>query len=143
MKKNITTPIKTLSKNYVRCGVLGWCIEILYTSLAQGRDKNRTLTGQTSIYMFPIYGAACLFAPLYPALKRFPWPVRGLFYMNLIYLTEYLSGRLLMKKDCCPWDYSDSPFHYKKVIRLDYAPYWFATGLLYEKFLLPKSNRVF
>ncbi|MBS7302702.1 MAG: hypothetical protein KIG50_01010 [Lachnospiraceae bacterium] len=135
MKKDIITPIKNLSKNYVRCGVLGWCIEILFTSLTQGLKKNRTLTGRTSIFMFPIYGAACLLSPLYPLIKRFSWPVRGIFYMNLIYLTEYLSGRFLMKKNCCPWDYSSSPLNYKKVIRLDFAPYWFATGLLYEKFL--------
>lgn len=88
--------------------------------------------------MFPIYGAACLIAPLYPLLKHFAWPIRGLFYMNMIYLGEYLSGTYLMKKDCCPWDYSDSPYHYKKVIRFDYAPYWFATGLLYERILKTK-----
>lgn len=135
MENNILTSLKKLPKNYIRCGILGWCIEILFTSLTAGPKNNRALMGKTSIFMFPIYGAACLFAPLYPLLKRFAWPIRGLCYMNLIYLGEYLSGTFLMKKDCCPWDYSESPYNYKKVIRLDYAPYWFATGLLYEKFL--------
>lgn len=60
--------------------------------------------------------------------------------MNLIYLGEYLSGTFLMKKDRCPWDYSASPYNYKKVIRLDFAPCWFATGLLYEKFLVQKNK---
>ncbi len=138
MKKNIFRSVKTLSENYIRCGVVGWCLEILFTSLTTDRKTNRTRMGKTSIFMFPIYGAACLIAPLYPLLKRFAWPIRGLFYMNMIYLGEYLSGTYLMKKDCCPWDYSDSPYHYKKVIRFDYAPYWFATGLLYERILKTK-----
>ncbi len=135
MKKENNQPIKTLSKNYIRCGVLGWCIEILFTSLSQKPGQNRALMGKTSIIMFPIYGCACLLAPLYPLIKRFAWPIRGLIYMNLIYLMEYASGTFLMKKECCPWDYSSSKYHYKKVIRLDFAPYWFCTGLLYERFL--------
>lgn len=134
MKKEIS-PVKNLSKNYIRCGVLGWCLEILFTSLSQGPSKNRSLMGKTSILMFPIYGAACLFQPLYPLIKKLAWPLRGLLYMNLIYLMEYLSGIFLMKRNCCPWDYSSAKYNYKKVIRLDFAPYWFCTGLLYEKFL--------
>ena len=135
MKKETSQSIQNLSKNYIRCGVLGWCIEILFTSLTQKPAQNRALMGKTSIFMFPIYGCACLLAPLYPFIKRFAWPIRGVIYMNLIYLMEYMSGTFLMKKERCPWDYSDSKFHYKKVIRLDFAPYWFCTGLLYERFL--------
>ena len=84
MKNNILTSLKKLPKNYIRCGILGWCIEILFTSLTAGPKNNRALMGKTSIFMFPIYGAACLFAPLYPLLKRFAWPIRGLCYMNLM-----------------------------------------------------------
>lgn len=34
-----------------------------------------------------------------------------------------------------PWDYSHARLNVKGVIRLDYAPVWFLTGLLYEKLL--------
>lgn len=55
--------------------------------------------------------------------------------MNGIFSMEYLTGTLLKKKDFCPWDYSKVPLNYHGVIRLDYAPVWFLTGLLYEKIL--------
>ena len=139
MNTEISKPFKHVSKNFIRCGVLGWCLEILFTSLTSSHATNRSLMGKTSIFMFPIYGAACLFGPLYPYIKKLAWPFRGLLYMNLIYLGEYLSGILLMKFNCCPWDYSAARYNYKSVIRLDFAPFWFCTGLLYERFL--RSNK--
>ena len=39
----------------------------------------------------------------------------------------------------CPWDYSHTPFHYKGIIRMDYLPVWFVTGLLFEKILTKSS----
>ena len=45
------------------------------------------------------------------------------------------TGMLLKHYDMCPWDYSGNPLNYKGVIRLDYAPLWFCTGLLFEKIL--------
>ena len=42
--------------------------------------------------------------------------------MLCIYLGEYISGRLLKRKDMCPWDYSDCPLQYQGVIRFDFAP---------------------
>ena len=135
MKSNVSCTIQNFGKNYIRCGILGWCLEILFTSLSEGPGKNRTLTGKTSIYMFPIYGFACLFKPIYSLIHKLAWPIRGILYMNLIYLVEYFSGIFLMKRNCCPWDYSNAKYNYKKVIRLDFAPYWFCTGLLYEHFL--------
>ena len=56
--------------------------------------------------------------------------------MLCIYLGEYISGRLLKNKDMCPWDYSDCPLQYQGVIRFDFAPLWFLTGLLFERVIL-------
>ena len=56
--------------------------------------------------------------------------------MLCIYLGEYISGRLLKNKDMCPWDYSDCPLQYQGVIRFDFAPLWFLTGLLFERVCL-------
>ena len=64
--------------------------------------------------------------------------VRGSIYMLGIFAAEYSSGMLLKKYHLCPWDYSQVPYNYKGVIRLDYAPVWFFTGLLYEKILSKK-----
>ena len=38
-----------------------------------------------------------------------------------------------------PWDYSGVPHQYKGVIRLDYLPVWFLTGLFFEKILTKSS----
>ena len=48
---------------------------------------------------------------------------------------EFSTGLLLKHYNVCPWDYSRYPLNYKGVIRLDYAPLWFCTGLLFEKIL--------
>ena len=55
--------------------------------------------------------------------------------MILCFTVEYLSGRLLWKHDLCPWDYGKSRFHIHRIIRLDYAPWWFLAGLFFEKIL--------
>lgn len=40
----------------------------------------------------------------------------------------------------CPWDYSDCPLQYQGVIRFDFAPLWFLTGLLFERVILCRSG---
>uniref|UniRef100_UPI0040576201 putative ABC transporter permease n=1 Tax=Acetatifactor sp. TaxID=1872090 RepID=UPI0040576201 len=129
-------------QNFLRCGLMGWCMEIVFTSLDAFRRKDFTLKGNTSIWMFPIYGCAALFAPIYRLLQKKPFWVRGLTYMSLIFSGEYLSGRLLSLRAMCPWDYSNSRWNIRSIIRLDYAPLWFGAGLLFEKILLfKKPNR--
>lgn len=91
--------------------------------------------GQTSLWMFPIYGSACLLEPLFKKLKKIPIQVRGSIYALCIFAGEYLSGRFLDKRALCPWNYERSRWHIRKVVRLDYFPNWFFAGLLFEKLL--------
>ena len=51
-------------KNFLRCGVFGWCLEIFWTSLDSLRRGELKLMGQSSAWMFPIYGMAALIRPL-------------------------------------------------------------------------------
>lgn len=125
-------------KNFLRCGLTGWCMEIFFTSLDSLRRRDYKLKGNTSIWMFPIYGCAALFAPIHRLLRRTPFWVRGLTYMSLIFSGEYISGRLLSKHSMCPWDYGRSKWHIRRVVRLDYAPVWFGAGLLFERILLSR-----
>ena len=97
--------------------------------------------GSVLIWMFPIYGMAFLFAPLSKLLRRRSAWFRGSVYMCLIFLTEYVSGTILKKRNCCPWDYSHAKLNIHGIIRLDYAPVWFLTGLLYERFLTRADRR--
>lgn len=130
--------------NFIKCGLTGWCMEILFTALDSFRRRDMTLRGKTSVWMFPIYGCAAVLAPLSRLLRGKSFWIRGLTYMNLIFSAEYLSGRLLEKRQLCPWDYSRSRWNVRHLIRLDYAPYWFGAGLLFERMLTappPKSSR--
>ncbi len=131
--------MKKIIINFLRCGTLGWCIEIVFTSINALKEHNLKLIGNTSIWMFPIYGSMCLLAPFIKVLKKLNWMIRGVLYTFLIFTGEYFSGSLLMKKNLCPWDYSRSKWNINKVIRIDYAPFWFMTGLLYEHVLYRKD----
>ncbi len=131
MKKALVT----FSKNFVKCGLTGWCMEILFTSVDALRRRDLTLTGNTSLWMFPIYGCAAILAPVSPLLQKRPLWFRGMTYMSLIFSTEYLTGRLLSRYKLCPWDYGRCRWHIRRVIRLDFAPCWFGAGLLFERLL--------
>ncbi len=121
--------------NFIRCGLIGWCMEIIFTALHSLRCRNMRLTGQTSLWMFPIYGCAAFLEPISRLIKGKPFWVRGVTYMSLIFSTEYLSGKLLSRHKACPWDYGRSRWHVQRLIRLDYAPFWFGAGLLFERVL--------
>lgn len=130
------------AKNFLKCGLTGWCIEIVFTALGSLRSRDFTLRGNTSLWMFPIYGCAAAIAPVSRLLKKKPPLVRGLVYMSLIFTAEYASGCILSRRRLCPWDYGKSRWHVKRVIRLDYAPFWFGAGLLFERLLgAPGNNR--
>ncbi len=126
-------------KKFFTCGLLGWCLEILYTAACSLKNHDIRLKGNTSLWMFPIYGLAVFLKPLSALLKGRPLFLRGSIYTLCIFITEYVTGTLLKKKNACPWNYEDAPLNIQGVIRLDYAPFWFGTGLLYE-FLLRRSS---
>lgn len=126
---------KTLLTNFIKCGVLGWCLEIIFTSLDSLRRRDYRLKGTTSLYMFPIYGTFSLLLPLFRLLRKKSLLTRGLTYAGLIFTGEYISGTLLTKKSLCPWDYNRSKWHIRGIVRLDYLPFWIIAGLLFEKML--------
>ena len=132
--------MKKFIRNFVRCGILGWCLEIIFTALHSFRRKEYTLKGSTSLYMFPIYGMAAFLAPFFRLLKEKSILFRGLFYALCIFTGEYLSGYLLRKKDLCPWDYSHCKWNIAGLIRLDYLPFWALAGLMFERTVAGKED---
>ena len=127
--------MKTLIKNFFKCGLAGWCLEIIFTAFTSTKKENRKLIGQTSLWMFPIYGSIAFFSPLFRVCRKLPALIRGSFYAVLIFTGEFISGNFLKKHSLCPWNYAKSPFQIREVIRLDYFPNWFLCGLLYERIL--------
>lgn len=130
-------------KKYLLCGLTGWCMEVFWTGLGSAIKKDKKLTSITSIWMFPIYATAVIIEPISKKMcknKKCNTVTRGLIYSMMIFATEYMSGSLLKKRGCCPWDYSDAKLNINGVIRLDYLPVWFAVGLIYEKMLCPETT---
>ena len=133
-------------KNFLICGLTGWGLEILLTSAESLAAGDLKLMGRTSIYMFPIYGMGVLLGPIgrvvdrwlnadreYGAITKRDWIFRhGILDMVLIFLAEYLTGSLLKSFGVCPWDYTGRMLSVDGLIRLDFAPFWFGTGLLFE-----------
>ncbi len=130
-----------LGRNFFICGLTGWCMEILFTSAGSLIKKDGRLIGQTSVWMFPIYGMAVLIRPVYRMIKHLPALFRGCIYSLGIFSFEYLSGTFLKKHKVCPWDYSDAKANIDGVIRLDYAPFWMAAGLLFEQILVHADEK--
>ena len=128
-----------MKHNFLLCGSVGLCLEVFWTGLHSLIRGEATMTGQTSLLMFPIYGCAALIKPVYQKISSLPAVLRGCIYTAGIYLMEFVSGSVLKHFHMCPWDYSKSPVNYQGLIRLDYAPVWFAVGLFFEKILSDNS----
>lgn len=131
--------MKCMKKNFLMCGVMGWCMEILFTSSHCFLTRDAKLMGQTSLWMFPIYGLAACIYPLNRFLKKFPVWIRGLIYSGGIFSVEYVTGTVLNHFSCCPWNYDNAKYNVNGVIRLDYLPFWAIAGLLFERLLLRQN----
>lgn len=132
--KNNRFSLDYFRKNFIRCGLIGWSAELFFTcfhNLAATNDKR--LIGQTSLLMFPIYGFGALIPVISRYLKKLGLLLRGTVYAVLIFAMEYVSGSILRLFHACPWDYSQSRFHINGLIRLDFFPFWFLLGLLFEQ----------
>ena len=141
--------MRKILHNFIHCGILGWCLEITFTALNSFRRREFTLSGNTSVWMFPIYGMGALLAPVSrwvdlwiadgsqgagTPLNPIDKIIRhGFLYMVLIFTAEYLAGMFLRNMGICPWDYTGRHLNVNGLIRLDFAPLWFLTGLLFEQ----------
>ncbi len=121
------------------CGTIGLCMEVIWTGIHSLGCRDFRLMGQSSILMFPIYGMASVIGPVSHRLRHCSKTLRGFIYTAGIFLTEFSTGAVLKHFRMCPWDYSNTPLNYKGLIRLDYAPLWFAAGLFFEKILTDRT----
>lgn len=142
--------LKRFVFHFFLCGITGWCLEVIFTSVESVLIHDWRLMGRTSLLMFPIYGCGAFLAPVGKLADRWigdgplslaDWIIRhGLLYMVLIFTGEYISGAFLRAKGICPWDYSGRQTSIDGLIRLDFAPLWFATGLLFERISMIRTG---
>ncbi len=121
-------------EHFIIYGLLGWCLEVIWTGVGSLLIGDVSLTARTYLWMFPIYGSAILFEPVHKKIRIWPVWMRGTIWMILCFAVEYLTGWILRETlGMIPWDYSQATFNIHGLIRLDYAPAWFTAGLLFEK----------
>ena len=101
--------------NFAKCGIAGWCLEILFTSAESVAAGDMRLMGRTSLLMFPIYGLGVFLGPICRRLDQWLgdegvlrsrdrfWR-HGINDMVLIFTTQYLAGSFLRGAGICPWD---------------------------------------
>ena len=118
-------------------GLMGFMYEIVFTALwdlVQSNFTDVTLKGYSSLWSFIIYGTCSFCAERFYDIskKDFSAFSRGLIYMQMAYIWEFVSGLLLRQINACTWDYSDFRLDVMGLIALEYAPLWFLTGLFQE-----------
>lgn len=141
--RNITCPYRhniSMKKNFILCGLTGWCMEVLWTGMGSIMARDPKLTCKTSMWMFPIYGLASLMAPVCRRMRGRNIFFRGGVYTCCIFAAEYATGAVLKKHDRCPWDYSSRPANIHGLINLSYTPAWFVAGLCFERILTTTSH---
>lgn len=84
-----------MKEQFLLCGSIGWGMEILWTGFHALCRKDFKLVGQSSLWMFPIYGCAAFIGPVSRKLSGLPAILRGSIYTVGIFATEYSTGRLL------------------------------------------------
>lgn len=128
---NHTRCMKTLKRFFIY-GVLGLVLEVIYTGAASLLKGDFSMQGMTFLVMLPIYGLFVFLQPIHHKLRPYPWWLRGLIYLTLIWGIEYSSGVLLaVILGRCPWHYSD-PLNVNGYITFRMAPEWFLAGLGFE-----------
>jgi uncharacterized membrane protein len=123
---------------FVIYGLVGWCIECLFTSvvdLASGTGDLR-LKGYSYLWMHPIWGAGLLLGErllMELQRRRLSRAWRVFLGMWVCFAVEYLTGAVLVAViGRCPWDYSGSVASVHGLIRLDYAPFWLLCAWMCE-----------
>jgi len=116
---------------------LGLGLETAFTAaLDYPKRRDNHLMGYSSLWYVPLYALAPIVFYFWGrTLFAYPWYVRGLIYTALIYAIEYAGMwalRRLLGSSPSEAGYYESRWHVHGLIRLDFAPFWFAAGLLFE-----------
>ena len=106
-----------MKNDFIKCGALGWCMEIFWTGLHALGNREWKMTGHSLSSHVSHLRHGSLYRPCIRRLKKVPTLIRGSLYMLGIFAAELGTGMFLKHFHMCPWDYSNTPYHYKGVIR--------------------------
>lgn len=120
-------------KRFFIYGIIGWGMEIIFTSLDSLRNGDLRLIGYSNLWMFFVYGLAVFLEPLHDIIKRWNIFVRGIIWVILIWGIEYSMGLLLHTiLGVFPWFYTGK-LAVDGLVTLAFAPAWFVAGLIFER----------
>lgn len=138
--KTETKPLKWWQRVFVYAA-MGWCIELFFTGIGNSvLSGDPRLTGQSYIWMLPIWGLGVLFLEHVSALLKFcnlGTRIRIIIFMLLCFSLEYVSGFMIQSVvDIIPWDYGGAKWNVDGLIRLDYAPFGLCLGCFWSPLLI-------
>lgn len=120
-------------KRFIIYGAMGICAEIMWNGSIALINGDITMTGRSSIWMFPIYGMLVFVEAVHENIRDKPVIIRGGIYTILIYIGEFTTGSILkFGLGACPWNYELFPLSLYGLITLIYTPVWFVLGLIFE-----------
>jgi len=124
---------RQLARKFALYGCAGWVLEVLFTGTKAALSRDPKLAARTYLWMHPIYGTAGLvLESLHRRLAGRSRLTRAAAALGVIYATEYASGLALRRVlGDCPWQYREG-VHLHGLVRMDYAPLWFAAALGFE-----------
>lgn len=117
-------------------GIIGILVELVYKAFKNMLiNKDWSLTGEVSLLMIPIYGLIIFIFPYVKyKLSSFGLLIRGLGYVVVFFVIQYLVGWILNKFKMCPWSYSGKLAFGDGIISLTMLPAFFIAGILVEHF---------
>jgi len=138
--------------NYVTATIgiilMGITLEVFWTAIGNFiKEKNFRLMGQSYLWMIPIYGLVpFIYKIILSYFQNYSILLRGIVYMLAFYSLEYITGFIIKQlTGKCPWDYSNHyvkilgkkrRFNFQGIITLEYAPAWYAYGIIFEFYYL-------
>ena len=128
-----------IMKRFFIYGFIGCSMEVFWTGISSLFKGDAALMAHSSIWMIIIYGMAILLEPIQNILKNKNWFFRGLVYMLLIYVGEYVTGFALDVLNIKVWKYTDT-LNINGYVTLTFAPLWFLAGLFFERVRLWLDN---
>ena len=128
---NIENNINIMKRFFIY-GFIGCSMEVFWTGISSLFEGDTALMSHSSIWMIVIYGMAIFLEPFQSMLKNKHWVIRGLVYMTLIYIGEYVTGFALDAVNINVWKYTDT-LNIDGYITLSFAPLWFLAGLFFER----------
>jgi uncharacterized membrane protein len=138
-------PLTAAGRFYIYA-IHGYVSEIMFTAAWEFVvNQNWKFPGNTSVWAMPIYGMSTfVIEKLYLSLhaRGVPLLARAFIYTLWTYVWEFSTGYVLKQFDACPWDYTPFEGDFMGLITLEYAPLWFAAGILCEKVVVKYTRRL-